>query len=84
MQSVLLFLLAAPVYVLLLTTQFEPDITAGDLMVRQSRPLLLMSARSLKGSMKLTHLQYFAAQMVLIVIEIFADQQQWGKGNICS
>ena len=30
-QSVLLFLIAAPVYVVLLTTQFEPDFSGADM-----------------------------------------------------
>jgi steroid 5-alpha reductase family enzyme len=30
-QSILLFLISSPVYVLLLATQFEPDITSADI-----------------------------------------------------
>jgi len=49
---VLLFLLAAPVYTVLLAAQFEPDVTNGDLA-------------------------YVAIELALIMIEWFADQQQW-------
>lgn len=55
-QSILLFALAAPVYTLLLSTQFEPNLTSGDFA-------------------------YVSVELGLILIEWFADQQQWGMNN---
>lgn len=54
MQSILLFLLAAPAYVVLLTNQFEPEVQAADL-------------------------GHLAVEIGLVVFEIFADEQQWGR-----
>ncbi|KAK0621250.1 hypothetical protein B0T17DRAFT_617721 [Bombardia bombarda] len=51
-QSVLLFLIAAPGYVLLLSSRFEPEITGADV-------------------------GYVAAELALVLVEWFADQQQW-------
>src|SRR4051794_32135750 len=51
-QSILLFMLAAPVYTILLSTQFEPNVTSADLT-------------------------YVAMEIGLILVEWFADQQQW-------
>lgn len=51
-QSILLFTLAAPVYVILLSTQFESRISTSDIA-------------------------YVAVELGLIIVEIFADQQQW-------
>jgi steroid 5-alpha reductase family enzyme len=53
-QSILLFLLAAPIYPIMLSTQFDPEIQWSDVA-------------------------YVATEVGLIVVEIFADQQQWGK-----
>jgi steroid 5-alpha reductase family enzyme len=52
-QSVLLYALAAPAYVLLLASRLEPTITSYDIA-------------------------YVAIELGLVVVEIFADQQQWG------
>lgn len=52
-QSILLFLLAAPVYTIMLATHFEPNVTSADLA-------------------------YVAVELGLVLIEWFADQQQWG------
>jgi hypothetical protein len=54
---VLLFAIAAPVYIILLSIQFEPTVSASDFA-------------------------YVAIELGLIVIEIFADQQQWGKSGL--
>lgn len=56
-QSILLFLLAAPVYPILLSTQFEPEIQGSDLA-------------------------FVALDVGLVIFEVFADQQQWGKSPI--
>lgn len=53
-QSILLFSLTAPVYAILLSIQFEPEITSSDFA-------------------------YLSVELGLILIEVFADQQQWGK-----
>ena len=42
-QSILLFLLAAPTYVILLTTQFEPKLTAADVAYTGIELLLILS-----------------------------------------
>ena len=52
-QSILLFLLAAPAYILLLASKFEPSLTSADFA-------------------------YVSIEISLVVIEWFADQQQWG------
>jgi steroid 5-alpha reductase family enzyme len=54
MQSILLFLLAAPVYPILLSTQFDPEVQTSDIA-------------------------FAALNIGLVIWEIFADQQQWGK-----
>lgn len=57
MQSILLFLLAAPVYPIMLSTQFDSELQSSDIA-------------------------FVAIQIGLIVVEIFADQQQWGTSNL--
>ena len=52
-QSILLFALAAPAYIVLLSTKFEPGLTDLDM-------------------------SFLSVGLGLIVIEIFADQEQWG------
>jgi len=42
-QSVLLFMLAAPTYIILLTTQHEPDLTAADKFFTSVQLLLVVS-----------------------------------------
>ncbi|KAK8055467.1 Protein of unknown function (DUF1295) [Apiospora rasikravindrae] len=42
-QSVLLFMLAAPTYVILLTTQHEPDLTTADVVFTSVQLLLVLS-----------------------------------------
>ena len=42
-QSILLFLLAAPAYVILLTTQFEPELTTADIAYCAIELLLVLS-----------------------------------------
>jgi steroid 5-alpha reductase family enzyme len=49
-----LFLLAAPVYPIMLSTQFDPDVQYSDVA-------------------------FVAIELGLILVEVFADQQQWGK-----
>lgn len=53
-QSILLFSLTAPVYIILLSSRFEPEVTLSDA-------------------------GYLAAELGLILVEVLADQQQWGK-----
>jgi len=53
-QSVLLFLISTPAYVMLLTTRLGDTMDTTDIMI----------SRVLMG---------------LIMVEFFADQQQWGK-----
>ncbi|KAL8303724.1 hypothetical protein RB597_004869 [Gaeumannomyces tritici] len=52
MQSILLFLIAAPVYPVLLAIQFEPGVSSADVA-------------------------FVAMQLGLVLVEWFADQQQW-------
>ncbi|RKU40293.1 hypothetical protein DL546_001804 [Coniochaeta pulveracea] len=51
-QSILLFLLAAPVYPIMLSTQFDAEIQYSDVA-------------------------FVAIELGLILVEVFADQQQW-------
>jgi steroid 5-alpha reductase family enzyme len=53
-QSILLFLISTPTYVMLLTARIDDEMSSVDIMI----------ARLLMG---------------LIMVEFFADQQQWGK-----
>lgn len=53
-QSILLFLITTPTYVLVLASRFGNDMTSSDLVF----------SRALMG---------------LVLVEFFADQQQWSK-----
>jgi Predicted membrane protein len=54
MQSILLFLISSPVYVLLLASTIEPEVSTADVAA-------------------------LIIELVLILIESIADQQQWSK-----
>lgn len=55
-QSILLFLLAAPAYPILLSTQFRPEVGLSDVT-------------------------FVVLELGLVIIEWFADQQQWSMSN---